>query len=199
MANQSTHTPDLTKVITGPNTRILYPEVFRPVAFGGGKPAYSASLLIPKADHETLQAIRKAIEAAYDKDAAKYANELSAIAHDEIRSPLRDGDAEYPDSRLYAGCYFLRARSYKAPRLLDRQLKTITDPEAIYSGCYGRASLRISFYCHDGRAGFSCWLNGLQKTADGEKLGTDSVADDFAAAIAKSNAKAISAEEDIPF
>jgi hypothetical protein len=53
------------KVITGPNTRWSYANVWEPKSINGGTPKYSVSLIIPKSDTATLTKIKAAIEAAY--------------------------------------------------------------------------------------------------------------------------------------
>ena len=55
-----------TKVITGKNTRWSYCNVWEPKAIGdNATPKYSVSLIIPKSDVKTVEAIKRAIEAAY--------------------------------------------------------------------------------------------------------------------------------------
>ena len=51
------------KVITGPDTRWSYANVWEPKSINGGTPKYSVSLIIPKSDKKTLEKIRAAIEA----------------------------------------------------------------------------------------------------------------------------------------
>ena len=53
------------KVITGPNTRWSYCNVWQPKSINGGTPKYSVSLIIPKSDTVTINKIKAAIEAAY--------------------------------------------------------------------------------------------------------------------------------------
>ena len=53
------------KVITGPNTRWSYANVWEPKSINGGTPKYSVSLIIPKSDTKTIAKIESAIEAAY--------------------------------------------------------------------------------------------------------------------------------------
>ena len=61
-----------TKVITGPDTVFSYLTVLEPkTPPGGGTPKYSVSLIIPKSDTVTVQKIRDAIQAAYEKDEGK--------------------------------------------------------------------------------------------------------------------------------
>ena len=53
------------KVITGPDTRWSYANVWEPKSINGGTPKYSVSLIIPKSDTKTIAKIEAAIEAAY--------------------------------------------------------------------------------------------------------------------------------------
>ena len=50
-----------TTIITGRRTRLSYANLFEPKGFDGAKPMYSASLIIPKDDHRTLEKINAAI------------------------------------------------------------------------------------------------------------------------------------------
>lgn len=46
-----------TKIVTGTNTRLSYANVWEPKSINGGKEKYSVSLIIPKDDTKTIQAI----------------------------------------------------------------------------------------------------------------------------------------------
>ena len=50
------------KVITGPNTRWSYANVWEAKSINGGTPKYSVSLIIPKSDTVTVEKIKKAIQ-----------------------------------------------------------------------------------------------------------------------------------------
>ena len=65
----STNNP--TRVVTG-EVRLSYAHVWEPNSIQGGKPKYSVSLIIPKADTTTITAIEKAIDAAIDAGTAKF-------------------------------------------------------------------------------------------------------------------------------
>ena len=47
------------KVITGPNTRWSYCNVWQPKSINGGTPKYSVSLIIPKSDTVTSIRLRQ--------------------------------------------------------------------------------------------------------------------------------------------
>ena len=87
------------KVITGPETRWSYANVWEPKSINGGTPKYSVSLIIPKSDTKTLKKIQTAIEAAYKEGEAKLkGNGKTVPPLSAIKNPLRDGDTERPDA-----------------------------------------------------------------------------------------------------
>ena len=133
------------KVITGPDTRWSYANVWEPKSINGGTPKYSVSLIIPKTDTKTLTKIKAAIEAAYKEGEAKLkGNGKSVPPLTAIKTPLRDGDTERPDDPAYAGCYFVNANATSAPGIVDVDRNPILTRSEVYSGVYGRAS--ITFY-----------------------------------------------------
>ena len=171
------------KVITGPETRWSYANVWQPKSINGGKPKYSVSLIIPKSDTVTLNKIKVAIEAAYKEGEAKLkGNGRSVPALSAIKTPLRDGDVERPDDEAYANSYFLNANSTSRPGIVDSDRNEIIDSSEVYSGMYGRASINFYAFNSNGNRGIACGLNNLQKIRDGEPLGGHtSAAEDFAA------------------
>lgn len=170
------------KVITGPNTRWSYANVWEPKSINGGTPKYSVSLIIPKSDTATIKKIEAAIEAAYKEGEAKLkGNGRSVSALSVLKTPLRDGDAERPDDEAYANAYFVNANSATAPGIVDADRQEIIDRSEVYSGVYGRASINFYAFNSNGNKGIACGLNNLQKIRDGEPLGGKSRAeDDFA-------------------
>ena len=170
------------KVITGPNTRWSYCNVWQPKSINGGTPKYSVSLIIPKSDTATINKIKAAIEAAYKEGEAKLkGNGRSVPALSVLKTPLRDGDAERPDDEAYANAYFVNANSATAPGIVDADRQPIIDTSEVYSGVYGRASINFYAFNSNGNKGIACGLNNLQKIRDGEPLGGKSrPEDDFA-------------------
>ena len=170
------------KVITGPNTRWSYCNVWQPKSINGGTPKYSVSLIIPKSDTVTINKIKAAIEAAYKEGEAKLkGNGRSVPALSVLKTPLRDGDAERPDDEAYANAYFVNANSATAPGIVDADRQPILDTSEVYSGVYGRASINFYAFNSNGNKGIACGLNNLQKIRDGESLGGKSrPEDDFA-------------------
>ncbi len=160
------------KVITGPDTRWSYANVWEPKSINGGAPKYSVSLIIPKSDNKTLAKIKAAIEAAYKEGEAKLkGNGKSVPALSAIKTPLRDGDTERPDDPAYANAYFINANASSAPGIVDVDRNPILTRSEVYSGVYGRASITFYAFNSSGNRGIACGLNNLQKVRDGEPLG----------------------------
>lgn len=170
------------KVITGPDTRWSYANVWEAKSINGGTPKFSVSLIIPKSDTVTINKIKAAIEAAYREGEAKLkGNGRSVPALSVLKTPLRDGDTERPDDEAYANAYFINANSATAPGIVDADRQPILDRSEVYSGVYGRASINFYAFNSNGNKGIACGLNNLQKLRDGEPLGGKSRAeDDFA-------------------
>lgn len=158
-----------TKVVTG-TVRLSYLNVFKPKAASeGSDPKYSACLLIPKEDKNTINKIRKAIEAEKRAGASeKWKGKVPA----NLKLPLRDGDEERADEHPeYEGMYFLNANSNNKPILLDRNREEILDQSEMYSGCWGRASVNLYPYDVNGNRGIAVGLNAIQKIRDDEPFG----------------------------
>lgn len=172
----------VTKVVTGPNTRWSYVNVWVPKSTNDGEPKYSVSLIIPKSDKKTLKKIKAAIEAAYKEGESKLKGKGKTVPPlNAIKTPLRDGDLERPDDEAYADVYFVNANSSTAPGIVDINCDPIIDHSEVYSGVYGRASINFYAFNVNGNKGIACGLNNLQKIGDGEPLGGKSSAEvDFA-------------------
>lgn len=165
-----------TKVVTG-KVRFCYVNVFEPTALNDGDtPKYNICVLIPKSDTKTLDAIRKAIEAAKTAGKSKLADKNGKIPS-TIKLPLRDGDEERSDDPAYEGMMFINANSTRKPTVVDKDLNPIMSQEEFYSGCYGRAS--INFYAFNVQSkGIAAGLQNLQKLEDGEMLAGGSTAEE---------------------
>lgn len=172
-----------TKVITGPNTRFSYANVWDPKpSLNGGKPKYSVSLIIRKTDTKTIEKIKEAIRAAYEEGQSKLkGNGKFVPALEDIKVPLRDGDKDRKGDPAYEGCYFINANSDTAPQIVDADRNEILNRSECYSGVYGRASINFYAYNTNGNKGIAAGLNNLQVLRQGEPLGGKSRAeDDFA-------------------
>ena len=182
MSNNAIKVNNPTKVITGPDTRWSFANVWEPKSINGGTPKYSVSLIIPKSDTKTVEKIKVAIEAAYKEGESKLkGNGRSVPALSAIKNPLRDGDTERPDDEAYANSYFINANSATAPGIVDANCSPILERSEVYSGVYGRASISFYAFNSNGNKGIACGLNNLQLIRAGEPLGGKASAEsDFA-------------------
>ena len=170
------------RVITGPNTRWSYANVWEAKSINGGTPKFSVSLIIPKSDTKTVEKIKAAIQAAYQEGEAKLKGSGKTVPPlTSIKTPLRDGDSDRPDDPAYENSYFINANSTVAPGIVDIDRQPILERSEVYSGVYGRASINFYAFNSNGNRGIACGLNNLQKVRDGEPLGGRTRAeDDFA-------------------
>ena len=167
-----------TKVVTGV-VRLSYANIWEAKSINGGEPKYSASIIIPKNDKETIEAIHRVIDAAIEAGLDKFGGKKPNKA--AIKLPLRDGDVEREDE-AYANSYFVNANSKTQPQIVDKMVRPILDCDEVYSGCYARVSLSFYAFNSNGNRGIACGLGNIQKVRDGEPLGGRSTAsDDFSA------------------
>ena len=159
-----------TKVVTG-KVRFSYVNIFRSRSFTEGQDAkYSICLLIPKGDKATVKKLRAAIdEAIKDGISSKWGGKKPA----NLKLPLRDGDEERAsEAPEYEGMFFLNANSTQKPGIVDKDLNEILDPDEVYSGCWGRASINFYPFNTNGNKGVGAGLNNIQKLKDDERLGS---------------------------
>ncbi len=163
-----------TKVVTG-MVRFSYANVWEPQSVNDSdNKKYSVSLIIPKSDKKTIDAINRAIETAKQDGKAKFGGRIPT----NLKLPLRDGDIDRENDEVYQGSYFLNANSYQQPGIVDAKVKPILDQSEFYSGCYGRASIVFYAFNSNGNKGIACGLQNLQKLKDGEPRGGISKAED---------------------
>jgi hypothetical protein len=164
-----------TKVTTG-KCRLSYAHLFEAHAIEGNEPKYSVSVIIPKSDTDTLKAIKEAVNEAKELGKGKFGDKIPA----NLKTPLRDGDAERPDDEAYVNCYFLNASSKNKPGVVDQNVQPVLDATEVYSGCYGRLTLNFYPFSASGNKGIAAGLGNVQKLADGEPLsGFTRAEDDF--------------------
>ena len=164
-----------TKVITGV-VRLSYANVWEPKSINGGDEKYSVSLVIPKSDKKTVNAINKAVDAAIEEGIGKFGGKKPNKA--TLKLPLRDGDTERPEDEVYKDCYFVNANSTTAPQIVDKKVQPILERDEVYSGCYARVSITFYAFNSNGNKGIACGLGNIQKVKDGERLGGHTNAED---------------------
>lgn len=170
-----------TIVITGKDTRLSYTHV---TSVGKLSGKYETTLLIPKSDKVTYNKLLAAIEAA--KEEAKVKRWKGVIPKKFKYEFLQDGDEKTdkdgePDEN-YAGHWYLQVRAKadtdKVTKVVTPYLPFLCDknrvkiePNQVYSGCYGIASLNVYGYEWEGSKGISGEWRGFQFIRDGEPLG----------------------------
>lgn len=157
--------------ITTGKVRASYVNIFQPrTPENGGEPKYSITLLIPKTDAATLNAIFAEIERAKQEGIQKFNGSIPPMC----RTPIYDGDGYRPSGEAFGeecrGCMVMTASAKNQPVIVDLNMQNIINPADIYSGCYIRASINFFAYNNSGNKGIGCGLNAVQKIEDGEPL-----------------------------
>ena len=172
---------DLQKVLTG-EVRMSYVSVLTPRASKqGGDPKYSVTLLIPKTDTATKADIEASIQAAASESLTKA---WGGVRPPNLRFPLYDGDGVRPSGVPFGdeckGHWVVTAATKMKPQVIGMDGNDIL-PSDIYSGMYGRATIRFFGYSSNGNKGIGCGLGNIMKTREGDPLaGNASAASDFA-------------------
>jgi hypothetical protein len=168
-----------TKVITS-RVRMSFLNWFAPRKNEmNGKDEYSAEILIPKSDTDTVNAIKAAMKEAI---VTKFGDKIPP----GLRNPLKDGDTATkadgsPVADYYKGHFFLRTKSTEKPGVLGPDGNELRDASEFVSGDYGRASMVAFAYDQVANKGVSFYLQNLMLTDRGEAFGGGraSASDDF--------------------
>lgn len=162
------------RIVTG-EVRLSYANIWEPKSIQGSDPKYSCSLLIPKSDAKTVQAIQDSIKKTLAESAGKFGGKVPPMG--SLKLPLRDGDAEKDTDTNpeYAGCFFLNANNKTAPQIVERNatggIQQILDQNEVYSGCYAQVSIDFFAFNSNGNKGVGVALGNILKTRDGDSLG----------------------------
>lgn len=171
-------------IVTG-EVRFSFVNIFEPRAGqNGGDPKYSITILLPKSDIATKQMIDREIQNELQNGiSTKFGGTMPAMP----AIPIHDGDGARPSGEPFGeecrGCWVFTASTKQKPEVVDENRQPILTQTQVYSGCYGRVSLRFFAYNQAGKKGIGCGLGNVQKLRDGEPLnGRTTAADDFGAA-----------------
>lgn len=160
-----------TNVVTKTPVRLGYCYLNNPRKNDDGTDGkYGSMLIIPKTDIATVKQINDAVEAARQAGAAKGIRNAK-----NFPSPLRDGDGQKPRGGDYGpeckGCWVMNASSKRQPKVVDRRVQPIIDPDEIYSGMWAIVDINFACFSMSSNSGISCYLNNIQKVRDDEPLG----------------------------
>jgi len=162
------------KFATG-SCRLSYAHLFAPHPDLSGNLKYSASLIIPKNDEQTIKRYKEVINRMMkDPEIQKTLGKGGSP-----RMPLVDGDENRPEDSAYKNSYYINAKSNPdhAPKVFDRDRQPIVDKDEVYSGCYVQAVLNFYAYNKGGNKGIGCSLGGIRKLKDGPALSGAAVSD----------------------
>ena len=160
-----------TEVVTKTPVRLSYCFLNSPrPGENGAEGKYGALLIIPKTDTATVKQLNDAIEAARVTGIAKGIRNAR-----NFPSPLRDGDGQKPRGGEYGpeckGCWVLNTSSKRQPKVVDRKVQPILDPDEIYSGMWAIVDINFACFQMQSNSGISCYLNNVQKIRDDTPLG----------------------------
>lgn len=161
------------------NARLSFPFLLKPRIGkddkGGDKePEYSATFILYK-DNSNHAAIITAMEA----EAKRLAAEKWGKCPKTLKMPFRDGDT-FTDPESGDGkkgfceqpCWGINARNDVKPDVVDQAMKTITNSQEIYGGCYVNCVISLFAWEHSTNGkGVSANLGPVQKRKDGESFG----------------------------
>lgn len=188
--------PNPTTITIG-ECRLSYCNVFKPMPpFNnpGGEPKFSVTILVPKSNVQAKAAIDAAINAAIEAGVASKWNgqrpPVPAIC-------VHDGDGARPSDGAAFGqeckghwVFTASCKADRPPFVVDGQVQKIINPAEVYSGCYANVNVNFFAYNQAGKKGIGCGLNGIQKTRDGEALGSTVTAEEAFSAIPQAGAPA---------
>lgn len=160
-------------LVTG-KVRLSYVHLFTPYAHNAGnEPKYSCTILLPKSDVATKSKIDMAINAAIQEGIS---SKWNGVRPPMLAIPVYDGDGVRPSDGMpfgdeCKGHWVFTASSKQAPQVVDINVQPILNQTEVYSGMYGRVSIRFFSYNSNGKKGVGCGLGNVQKLDDGEPLG----------------------------
>lgn len=171
-----------TRFVTG-KVRLSYAKIMRPGKNEmNGKNEYSAVVLVPKTDTDTITGLKAAAKAAIEK-------KFGGTPPKGLKNPLRDGDTSTKDDGSpmgpeYKGHFFFNCKTdaeRNKPAIIDMNGRDLIDPDAVVSGDYVKLSVNAYAYDAVGNKGVAFGLNNVLLVAKGDPLGAPrmSAADEF--------------------
>lgn len=170
-----------------PVFRACFVNVFnkaRQMEDSSGEPKYEITMVFDKAylkknpdELARFNAMRAAADAAC---LDKFKKPIKDVKFSTFHNPFRDGAEKEHLGGFGEGTLFVKASSKMKPGIVGPDRVTpIDDADAVYPGCYMRAT--VGFYGFDNRMkGVGCGLNNLMFVRDGERLdGRTDPSEDF--------------------
>lgn len=130
----------------------------------GAKAKYQCTILFkPNEDLSILvDEYKRVLSEKFGTDPAKWPKKL--------KNPFLKQD-DFDGDEYVKGAFMLRCNSIRKPGVVDARAQQIEDEGLVYSGCYGRLTVRAYYYDTAGNKGVAFGLQNAQKTRDGDPLG----------------------------
>ena len=174
--------------VTTPKFRATWVFLFRPrpnVREPHKKPQYSVTMLFEKG--QDLAVLKQAaLEAGIQAWGPKEGwPELNSTPFKDQASALkrREDGSEYLPDGYTPLAMMIEAKTNQIPGVVDQKCQPIIDETDFYSGCYARAVVVFKAYEYLGKKGITCYLQHVQKWADGDSLAGRAKAEDSFEAI----------------
>ena len=157
-----------TSLVTG-KVRFSYANIHKSRTNDRGEEIYSVTIILPKSDKATYEAITAACKVAARK---KFPGKPEAF-YGALKSIVHDGDGLRPSGEPFGaeckGAWVFTASSKEKPGVVDEFLQPLLEP--VKSGDYGRVDLNFYGFDTAGNRGVTAGLNNVQLLERGESLG----------------------------
>lgn len=165
--------------IKTPLARLSFPNLLKPQVnkddAGNTTEKYNCVLLFPKTTD--ISALKNAVATVAKEQWGDKAAQW--IKDGLIKHPFLDGDGPQGLSKKtgerhagYAGTTFIRCATTLKPKVVDRKVQPIVDPEDLYAGCYVYAVVNCYTWENPKNGkGVSFGISLMQVAKDGERLG----------------------------
>ena len=155
------------KALIGPATLCYVHVLEKYIPEGETDGKYQITVLIDKKDETSIAVLKEAInDAIANGIAKKWGGKQPA----KLDLPIRDGDEKEDGDELFKGKFYLKAKSTRKPKVVDRHLAEILDADEIYSGMIGVVDIAAFPYAASGNKGIGFALNTIMKTGNGVRI-----------------------------
>lgn len=168
-------------ITIGPKIRFMFPNIFEkekdPLS---GKPDYNVVLQIPYEDTVSIDkvndAIDEAVERGYGNTVPSYMQFKPGTKESELSIPFKDGAnlSEKDYGGVFEGYMYIKAKNENRPGVVDANIQQVMDPEKLFSGCSGAASITVISY-NNVTQGIKFRINHLMILDDSNRVGGSTV------------------------
>lgn len=159
--------------------RLSYPHLFEARAVNETSPKkFSVTLVIPKSDKATIEALKAAEAAAFQAGVAgpfkgKTPKVWGSALKDADEQTNRQGEILSEVNPAYKGCYILNTSTSEKfrPSIVDADFNDVIDPTVVYPGVGAKVAVNFFAYSANGNLGVAAGLNAV--------LITDTTLDSF--------------------